>query len=58
MHYEIWCSPNGDTVVHHAYAELTKQDADLLRSELQHRHDVVAVIPITQKAYRQAVTKI
>ena len=57
-YYEIVCSPKGDAVVHHAYVQLREQDADLLRSELQHRHDVVAVIPITQKAYRSGVTKI
>jgi len=40
------------------HARMHRESADILRAALEHRYPVVGVVPVTQKAYRQAVSEI
>jgi len=44
--------------LHQLAACMSQQSADILRAALEHRYPVVGVVPVTQKAYRQAVSEI
>ena len=47
-----------DDHMHEHHACMNQECADILRAALEQRYPVVGVVPVTQKAYHQAVSEI
>lgn len=55
--YQITVIDAADCLYEH-HARMHRESADILRAALEQRYPVVGVVPVTQKAYRQAVSEI